>query len=200
MTVLQPRPDGRHQRSTRTRAAILAAHWGLIVEGQFSPTTSRIAEAAGVSPRTFFSHFPDLETLFVATTDAVYEEILSRRRWVEVCLPLGARTDEFLAWRVDLYVFLTPFSLATRWREQKSAVLRERRMTIAVASLDDVATTFAPELDQFPVGQRAGVVATLETCTTWSTWYHLAEELGLGSAAARQAIHRLVLQVLEVRA
>ena len=110
MTVLQPRPDGRHQRSTRTRAAILAAHWGLIVEGQFSPTTARIAEAAGVSPRTFFSHFPDLETLFVATTDAVYKKIVSCRRWVEVCLPLGARTEKFLAWRLDLYAFLTPFS------------------------------------------------------------------------------------------
>ena len=73
-------------------------------------------------------------------------------------------------------------------------------MTIAVASLDDVAATFAPELDQFPVEQCAGVATTLETCTTWSTWYHLAEELGLGSAAARQATHRLVLQVLEVRA
>lgn len=194
------RPDGRHERSTRTRASILAAHRALVARGVLAPTTSRIAEEAGVSPRTFFAHFPDLETLLAATADSVYDEVLARRRRPDPALPLSERLDAFLDNRDELYRFLTPFSLAVRIREQTSPALRERRGSMARLSLQDVAAAFAPELQGLPVDEQEDVVAALETCTTWSTWYHLREELVVGEAAARRIMTRLALQVLQVPA
>lgn len=61
------RVDGRAARAERTRAAIVEAHLALIDAGDLRPTGERIAERAGVSLRTLWTNFKDMETLFAAT-------------------------------------------------------------------------------------------------------------------------------------
>src|SRR4051794_13288243 len=55
--------DGRAARSVRTRRAIVDALRALHHEGDLRPTAPRVAERAGVSVRTVWQHFDDLETL-----------------------------------------------------------------------------------------------------------------------------------------
>ena len=55
--------DGRAARSVRTRRAIVDAMRALHHEGDLRPTAPRVAERAGVSVRTVWQHFDDLETL-----------------------------------------------------------------------------------------------------------------------------------------
>ena len=61
-----PRPDGRRERAERTRQAIIDAAGGMIVEGILAPTAQQIADRAGVGIRSFFRHFLDMESLFLA--------------------------------------------------------------------------------------------------------------------------------------
>ena len=61
-----PRPDGRRERAGRTRQAIIDAAGGMIVEGILAPTAQQIADRAGVGIRSFFRHFLDMESLFLA--------------------------------------------------------------------------------------------------------------------------------------
>jgi TetR/AcrR family transcriptional regulator of autoinduction and epiphytic fitness len=190
------RSDGRHERSTRTRAAIVAAHRSLIQQGEMAPTTSRIAEAAGVSPRTLFAHFPEVEALFAATAESVSQDVLLLRQAPDPDLPLVERLELFFDNRDEIYRLLTPFSLSVRIREQSSPVLSSRRATMVELSLGDVAATFAPELERLPAQEHDELVAAVETISTWSTWYHLREELGLPDEVARRIMRRLVLQVL----
>src|SRR5438132_11759096 len=62
--------DGRVVRGRRSREAVVDALLALIDEGDVRPTAQRIAERAGVSLRSLFHHFDDLESLFVAAADA----------------------------------------------------------------------------------------------------------------------------------
>src|SRR5689334_11927148 len=80
VTLATVRPDGRNLRAVKTRAAIIAAHRTLLELRELGPTTSRIAEVAGVSPRTLFVHFADLETLFAATADDLLADVMARNR------------------------------------------------------------------------------------------------------------------------
>src|SRR3954447_15843011 len=57
--------DGRAARSVRTRRAIVDALRALHHEGDLRPTAPRVAERAGVSVRTVWQHFDDLEALLV---------------------------------------------------------------------------------------------------------------------------------------
>ena len=61
-----PRPDGRRERAERTRQALIDAAGGVIVEGILAPTAQQIADRAGVGIRSFFRHFLDMESLFLA--------------------------------------------------------------------------------------------------------------------------------------
>lgn len=60
--------DGRLLRSERTKQAIVDAFLALIKEGALRPSSARIAERAGVTQRTLFNQFGDMETLFEAVT------------------------------------------------------------------------------------------------------------------------------------
>src|SRR3954468_21815765 len=57
--------DGRAARSVRTRRAIVDAMRALHHEGDLRPTAPRVADRAGVSVRTVWQHFDDLEALLV---------------------------------------------------------------------------------------------------------------------------------------
>ena len=55
--------DGRHARRDRNRLAVVDAILALFSEGNFEPTSDQIAERAGLSPRSLFRYFDDLEDL-----------------------------------------------------------------------------------------------------------------------------------------
>jgi AcrR family transcriptional regulator len=192
------RVDGRNLRTDRTRAAIIAAHRRLLQAGELSPTTTRVAEAAGISPRTLFLHFNELENLFAATADAVLVEVLQQSRPIDPSRPLPVRTDAFLANRLDLYEFLAPFVLALRVREHNSAALRARRLTMMEASRVEVASTFATELERTdpPSEDYDDALIGLETCISWPAWFHLHDELTLGREATHRILRRNVLLLL----
>ncbi|MCZ6680043.1 MAG: TetR/AcrR family transcriptional regulator [Candidatus Poribacteria bacterium] len=62
-TVTFTTPDGRRERTVSTRRSILDSTRGLILSGNFDPTAGAIADHAGITRRTLFRHFPDMETL-----------------------------------------------------------------------------------------------------------------------------------------
>ena len=62
-TVASTSTDGRRERSVSTRRRILNATRGLTLSGKFDPTAKAIADQAGITTRTLFRHFPDMETL-----------------------------------------------------------------------------------------------------------------------------------------
>lgn len=58
--------DGRRLRGQRNRQAVVEATLSLLEDGVESPSASDIAERAGVSLRSVFRHFDDLDALFMA--------------------------------------------------------------------------------------------------------------------------------------
>ena len=69
--------DGRTARAVRTKDAIVDATLALIDDGDLRPTGPRIAERAGVSVRSIFQHFDDLDALFSAVGERVATRIVA---------------------------------------------------------------------------------------------------------------------------
>ncbi len=96
--------DGRRLRSERCKKTILDACEQLLGEGHLVPTAQMISDKAGVPIRTFFRHYPDMESLFYAVDESLkpkYERIfeetvsagtLSER--IESAVELHARSFE----------------------------------------------------------------------------------------------------------
>ena len=67
--------DGRRARAERNRDAVVEAILDLLCEGVENPTAEAIAERFGVSVRSVFRHFDDLESLHAAAVDRHSERI-----------------------------------------------------------------------------------------------------------------------------
>src|SRR5690606_26594946 len=93
------RRDGRAGRAARTRAAVVDALLTLNDRGVLRPTARDIAAEAGVSLRSLYVHFDDLEALFVAAAQRQSERLAAALPPAVTEGSLAERLDAFLARR-----------------------------------------------------------------------------------------------------
>jgi len=180
--------DGRRARGLRTRDAIVAALMELVADGDLAPTAQRIADRAGVSVRSVYQHFSDVEGLFQATSTRTYEWVMGMTVDIDPSWSLDRRIEAFVAERSSILEALTPFSRASRLIEPTSVALRENRMLMEKQGREELSRVFATELEQLGGAERSAVLASLDVLTTWSSWDHMRN----GGSSVRMA--RLVMR------
>ena len=96
MAATQPKLGLRERKKLRTRETIVAVATRLFVEhGYEATTTAQIAEAAEVSPSTFFKYFPTKADVVFSLFDAIIESAEQR----VLVRPTGEpATDALVAW------------------------------------------------------------------------------------------------------
>jgi AcrR family transcriptional regulator len=181
--------DGRVARAVRTRRAVADAMLALIDEGDLRPTSKAIAERAGVSERTIFQHFADLEALFGVAAERIGELIGSH----VVKVPQGGDFETRLAAFVHEIAYLneamTFVRRASRLHEPYSPVLQEALRRMRVIRKRVGAKVFAPELAAIgdPV-ERERTANAIALLSLWSSWENMRAHLGLDRAEARATL------------
>ena len=162
--------DGRTARAQRTREAIVEACVTLINQGDVRPTAPRIAEEAGVSVRSVFQHFDDLETLFAMVAAQAIARIVDLFRPISADLPFEERLALLVGQRADILDAITPIRRAAAVHEPGSPGIRERVQAGHEFFRAEVDQTFAPELDRLPAGRRELVLDMIDLSATWASW------------------------------
>lgn len=72
--------DGRSLRRSHNRTAVIISLFHLIREGSLDPSVPEIADRAGVSHRSVFRYFDDLNDLVRLTLDHAVNETMSLRK------------------------------------------------------------------------------------------------------------------------
>lgn len=190
-TAAPGRVDGRTLRSERTRAAIVDAHLALIAEGDLRPTGERIAERAGISLRTLWTNFKDMETLFEASGAEVLRRQDEAYRPISPALPLTRRIEAYCRQRARLLQLIAPSARAAQMREPVSEQLHRNRLMHIARVRDEVETLFAAELAQAGRGRKQ-LVDAIVAASMWPAWSMLRDGLGLSAASARAVMARTV--------
>jgi len=185
------RVDGRTARAQRTRAAIVDAHLGLLASGDLKPTGERIADAAGVSLRTLWTSFKDMETLFSATGQRLIERQLDVFEPIDSALPLPDRVDAFCRQRARMLEILAPAARAAVLYEPFSAALRRNRTIELGRVRDELVQLFGVELADAGDGGEE-LLRALHVTSTFASWNVLRDNLGLSVDAARGVMRRTV--------
>lgn len=186
--------DGRIARGERTREAIVAAHTELLRDGNLKPTGKMIAERAGVSVRTVWLNFKDLEALLDATTEFWMAEDDKLWRPIDQSLPLPERIADFSAQRGRRLENIAPAARSAKLGEPFSPSLQASRRRHVVRARSEVESIFAPELDEVGA-DRELLIHGIIVAVSWPAWEYLRDDFGVTVAEAT-AIMRHTLGIL----
>ena len=188
---IAPSSDGRRQRSERSQTAIIEAALSLMDEGTLVPTAQQIADRAGVGIRSFFRHFADMDSLFLAADEML---ISSYEALFEVDDRSG-RLASRVARAVDLYgnAFdkLRPIILCTQAQLWRSPKLREN-YAWHQKRLRKELELWLPEVSAMPKDGREA----LHAVASFDMWHRLREHQGLSPKASADIVSSLVMDLI----
>jgi AcrR family transcriptional regulator len=185
--------DGRRARRHRSRDLAVDALLDLLSEGVLRPTAQQVAERSGVSLRSIFRIFDDVDTLH--TTAAARQLSRVRHLFVDVA-PVGTlddRIDAMVTINTRLYESVAPVRRAALRAAPESAALQEQLARVRGWLRTEIERVFASEL---AVAANPSALAALELVMSFEAWDQLrtAQELTPDGAAAvvRDATRALV--------
>ena len=193
------RIDGRTARAQRTSRAVVDALLSLIEDGDLRPTGPRIAERAGVSLRSVFQHFNDLESLFAALGAREIERLADLAAPLAIDQSLDERLAAFVGQRAKILEAITPVRRASLLQEPFSAELRQTRDAILRLGRAEVARVFSRELDALGE-EREVVLDALDAASTWSFWDVLRSQQGRQAEDAAAVLHLVLSSILAAAA
>jgi AcrR family transcriptional regulator len=177
----EPPADGRAARAAKTRNAIADALLDLLADGQMRPTAKEIADRAGVSVRSVYVHFDDLEDLYCVAATRYLGRVAPMLAPVPAEGTVEERAYSLVRQRVRLYAQSGAIGRATRLHAESSPTLERILRDGRNRSRSDLERVFARELEPLASAERQRVVALLDVLCGPETWetLHLHHELGL---------------------
>ncbi|HZP56301.1 MAG TPA: TetR/AcrR family transcriptional regulator [Dehalococcoidia bacterium] len=196
--VAQPEAiDGRAARAERTRDAVVDAVLELIGEGKIRPGAPAIAERAGVSLRTVFHHYADLEALFSAAAERHFARVLGTAPRIDRSLPLEARIDAFASARGALLETITPVRRAAVLLEPFSPEIARRLAWMRARGRRETERVFAAEIGRRRGAARGTLREALTAATSWPAWEMLRAHQGLSPGGARNVMAHMLRALLK---
>ncbi len=189
--------DGRAERGERTRDAVVDALLLLLDDGFLRPSARQISERAGVSLRTVFHHFDDLDALHSAASDRQIERLVALTKPLARTGPLASRIDAFVAARARLHEAIAPVRRAALLSEPFSPAIASRLRWVRVRGRREAERVFAIELDRRPVTDRRELLEAVTVVSSWSAWEALRAHQGLSMPQARRIMARTVMALLK---
>ncbi|HYZ97460.1 MAG TPA: TetR/AcrR family transcriptional regulator [Acidimicrobiales bacterium] len=189
--------DGRTNRSARTRLAVVDALLSLNEKGNLRPTAREIADEAGVSLRSIYVHFDDVESLLVAAAIRHTEHLQSLALSLLHDGPLEARIDRLLAHRRRIYEAGPGIRRAALLQEPFSPALQRAMDAGRAANRAEIDQVFATEIQSLPEPDGIRLRQALSLVTGPTTWDVMRRHDGLSADEAEEQLRRLVRAVLD---
>lgn len=184
--------DGRIQRSARTRRRVVEAFLDLLCEGELQPTAQQVADRSGVSMRSIFRLFEDIDALHLAAIAAQLERV----KHLLVLPPgegsLARRVRALVDHRAALFEAIGP---ARRLAVRLAPTSRPIRADVERANgylRTQVAVLFDAELGALPKSRRSDVLDALDVMTSFEAW----DRMRVGQRLTTRAVQRIVAGAL----
>jgi AcrR family transcriptional regulator len=159
-----------------------------------------VAERAGVSLRSVYVHFDDVEALFVAASARHYERIQtlpSLQLPIDPTAARSARIAQIVERCRDVFEQGGQVRRAALVQEPFSPALRRALEFGRRASRSETEAMFAPELDAVGEAERPRLRAAIETALSGSTWDALRSHHGFAIDEAAALVRDMVSAALD---
>jgi TetR/AcrR family transcriptional regulator, regulator of autoinduction and epiphytic fitness len=191
--------DGRRLRSERSRDAVVDALLSLYEDGHLRPGVALIAERAGVSERSVFRHFEDLDSLIESAADRQFAKVGHLFAPPETGGPRAVRVAALVEQRLTLHDAIAPVLRAAVLLEPDSERIREMFAWRRSLLNQQVERQFATELQKRSNHDAAELLDALGAASGVEAVEHLRHHLGLARPRAAAALARTLFALLSSR-
>jgi TetR/AcrR family transcriptional regulator, regulator of autoinduction and epiphytic fitness len=192
--------DGRRARRQQNRHAVLEALGQLYEEGNYSPSTVEIAERAGISPRSLFRYFDDLDDLSRA---AIEHQTEQARPLTGVDAgpgqPLDEKAQRLVDQRARLFEAVAPAARAARVCAPRHPVVATQVRQARSMLRAELQHLFEPELSALEPARAAAAMAAADALCSFESWELMRHDQRLSRPRAVQAITQALCDLLDPR-
>lgn len=188
----EPEVDGRRARGVRNRVAVVDAILGLLGDGVTSPTAQEIADRAGVSLRSVFRHFDDLDTLFLAAIERQAQLTANLYVPPSTVGDLDDRISALVRCRRRLYERIFPVRRGWMQRYYDHPRVAGILDEVYLGLHRQIEDLFAADVAGLDAGARRDLIDAVDVLTSFDTWAHLRANRNLGATRAANLVQSMI--------
>ncbi len=190
--------DGRRAWRQRNRDAVVDALLDLYREGNLSPSADEVAQRSGLSRRSLFRYFDDLDDLCRA---AIARQTLRAGHLITLPDigegPLADRIARLAAQRAALFEAIAPAARVGRLRAPYQPIVAEDLRKSRAVLRRQVEKHFATELARLELEHRRETLAAADVLCSFESFDLLREAQGLNRQEYQRTIRRAVAALLQ---
>jgi AcrR family transcriptional regulator len=183
------RPDGRQLRRQRNREAVVDALLDLYGDGKLRPSTEEIAARSGLSPRSLFRYFEDVDDLTrtaISRIEGLAATLVPIDADPESELP--AKVQALVDQRFRLFGAVGNAAAVSRLRSPFQPILAERLKANRSLLRHQIKALFGPELARFGQAEAAQALAVADVLCSFEAHQLLLEDQLLSARQAKAAM------------
>ncbi len=189
--------DGRQLRRVRNREAVVEALLDLYREGNLEPNSEEIADRSGLSPRSLFRYFEDVDDLVRAAIERQTERALP---FVPIAAspddPLDERISVLVGQRFSLFDVVGNAAMVARLRSPFQPLLARELAQNRQFLRSQLRDLFARELELMEDDDAAATLAAIDVLTTFESYRLLRAEQRLSPEQAQRALSMSLAAIL----
>ena len=160
--------DGRSLRRERNRQDIVDALLSLIENGETEISAALIASKAGLSERSIFRYFDDVNDLYRSVCDLAFSKEIEYALIDDAGVgSLDTKIENFVNQRVRIYTMNEKIAPAARSFAFKNPIIKNQLVVGRKLLRTQIMKHFAEELSVFDKQQQQVAVAIIDSLTTF---------------------------------
>ncbi len=181
--------DGRRARRERNRMAVVDAMLTLYRSGNLDPSSDQIAERAGLSSRSLFRYFDDIDDLVRVAVARHHDRVAPLAALdTTTSASLAERVQRLVEQRLRLFGAIASVGTVARVRAPFQPLIAGELTKARSFWREQLRQLFAPELRALGKATAAHVVASIDVLTSYESVQLLRDDQRLTSAQVAAAL------------
>jgi len=190
--------DGRSLRRERNRQDIVNALLDLIETGETEISAALIASKAGLSERSIFRYFDDVNDLYRSVCDLAFSKEIEYALIDDAGVgSLDTKIENFVNQRVRIYTMNEKIAPAARSFAFKNPIIKNQLVVGRKLLRNQIITHFSEELSAFDKQQQQVAVAIIDSLTTFEYYDMMRSEQKMSVQAIKSVLTESIRKALQ---
>jgi TetR/AcrR family transcriptional regulator, regulator of autoinduction and epiphytic fitness len=190
--------DGRSLRRERNRQDIVDALLGLIENGETEISAALIASKAGLSERSIFRYFDDVNDLYRSVCDLAFSKEIEYALIDDAGVgSLDTKIENFVNQRVRIYTMNEKIAPAARSFAFKNPIIKNQLVVGRKLLRTQIIKHFAEELSVFDKQQQQAAVAIIDSLTTFEYYDMMRSDQKMSVQAIKSVLTESIRKALQ---